>query len=89
MHRTTDQAPVSMHRALRRPRGAGGVEQGGQIVLDHPVAEGHLVSRGDEVLVVIRHHDHPPDSGGTWIVGVREHHAHPGVRQDGAHLRGS
>jgi hypothetical protein len=37
MQRTADQAPVGVHRALRRPRGAGGVEQGGQMVLGYPV----------------------------------------------------
>src|SRR6185437_11206542 len=89
MQRTGDQAPVSVHHALRRPRGTGGIKQGGQIVLGYPVPQGHLVGRGDQVLVVIRHRQHVPDSRGAWVVTVGEQHADPGVLQDGTHLRGS
>jgi hypothetical protein len=82
MQRTGNQAPVSVHRALRRPRGPGGIEQRGQIVFGYPLPQRHLVGRGDQVFVVIRHRQHVPDSGSTRIVGVAE-------RQDGAHLPGS
>ena len=79
---------MGVHGTLRRPGGAGGVEQRGQVVLGHPVAERHLVSGGDQVLVVIRHRQHLADSGGTQVVGVGEDHAYPGVIEDGAHFRG-
>jgi len=79
---------MGVHGTLRHPGSAGGVEQRGQVVLVHPVAERCLVSGGDQVLVVVRHGQHLADSGGTRIVGVGEEHAYPGVIEDGAHFRG-
>jgi hypothetical protein len=89
MQRTGDQAPVSVHGPLGRPGGTGGIEQGGQIVLGYPVPQGHLVGRGEQVLVVLRHRQYLADSRGTRVVAVGKQHADPGVLQDGAHLRGS
>ena len=79
---------MAVHRTLRCPRGAGCVEQDGQIVLGDPLPQWHLVRRAYQVLVPVGQLNDALDAGGARVGIAREDHAHARVFEDGPHLCG-